>query len=123
VDETNPASFGTQVVDGFDVDGVRRIMPPAARQAKAGTELSGEDFFYPNPVEDIVRLDLSSAPEDAAITIRILDLKGKLMKKTELLTDPNQPEIDLDCRELSVGQYILTIEGSGLNETFRILKK
>jgi len=123
VDETNPASFGTQVVDGYDVDGVKRIMPPAARQAKAGTELNDEEFFYPNPVEDIVRLNLSSAPEDAPITIRILDLKGKLMKKTELLKDPKQPEIDLDCRELSDGQYILMIEGSGLNETFRILKK
>lgn len=123
VDETDPAAFGSQVVDGYDVDGVRRILPPAARQAKAGTSLSEEEFFYPNPVDDAVRIDLSAAPEDSQVSIIIQDMNGKLLKKTVLLRDPNQPEIDIDCRELPAGQFILNVEGAGLNETFRILKK
>ena len=123
VDESNPASFGSQVVDGYDVDGVRRIMPPAGRQAVAGNANAESDFFYPNPVENVISMDLSSAPEDAALTISLADLTGKIMKKTSLLKDPNQPKIDVDCRDLPGGQYILTVEGAGLNEVFRIFKK
>jgi hypothetical protein len=123
VDESNPTAFGSQVVDGYDVDGVRRIMPSASRQAVAGNANAEDDFFYPNPVDDVVRIDLSSAPEDASLTISLVDLKGKIMKKTSLLKDSNQPRIDVDCRELPGGQYLLTVEGAGLNETFRIFKK
>ncbi len=123
VDESNPASFGSQIVDGFDVDGVKRITPSPARQAIAGSQLAEGEFFHPNPVESELRLNLSAAQENGHIKIQITDLKGKVMKITELLSDHTEPEIALDCSELPAGQYILTVDGAGLRETRRILKK
>lgn len=123
VDETNPAGFGSQVVDGYDVDGVKRIMPSPGRQAVSGDRLEEGEFFHPNPIENIVRLNLSSAVKNSLVRIEIVDLKGRLMKKTELLFDEKEPEIDLDCQDLPGGQYILSVVGAGFRETRRILKK
>ena len=123
VDETNPAAFGSQVVDGYDVDGISRISPPATREAVAGSALGEGEFFNPNPVQDQIRLNLSSARENGKIQIRISGLDGKVMKVTEVLSDSSEPEISIDCRELPAGQYILSVEGAGLREIRRILKK
>jgi hypothetical protein len=122
VDETDPTAFGTQVVDGFDVDGIQRIMPPAAREAVAGSSLREGDFFQPNPVQETLQLDLSAAEEDNILNIRISDLQGRILQETKLLTDSRQTDLTLDCRGLPQGQLILTVEGAGLKETRRILK-
>lgn len=121
-DETDPTAFGTQVVDGFDVDGIQRIMPPAARQAVTESLLENGALFQPNPVAEVLHLDLSAAEENAAIRIRISDLQGKILQETHMLTDEEQKEFTMDCSGLPSGQLILSVEGAGLKETRRLLK-
>jgi hypothetical protein len=123
MDETNPLAFGNQVVDGYDVDGVQRIMPAPARQAIAGSTLAEGEFFHPNPVEDVILLDISAAKENSKLSFQITDLQGRIVRKMDLLTDQNEHEISMDCKDLPSGQYILTAEGAGIHETRRIIKK
>ena len=121
-DETDPTAFGTQVVDGFDVDGVQRIMPPAAREAVAGNKLNDGEFFLPNPVGEELRLDLSAAAENEEIVVRVSDLQGKMLKELRLVSGHSKKEFTMDCKGLPSGQLILTVDGAGLKETRRILK-
>jgi hypothetical protein len=122
VDETDPADFGSQLADGFDLDGVQRILP-AARMAVSGTYLQEGEFFKPNPVAEALHLDLSAAENNGVIHIRIFDMKGSIFQKTELLFDSKEPEINLDCKGLPPGQYVLQVEGAGLSEIRRIVKE
>lgn len=122
VDETDPGDFASMVVDGYDVDGVQRIMPPA-RQAVSGSFPEEGEFFQPNPVSASLHLDLSAASEEnSVISIYISDLQGRVLRETKILHDHQKPDITMDCRGLPVGQLILTVEGAGLKETRRILK-
>jgi len=89
----------------------------------ANTSLFDAAFFDPNPVEDVILLDISAAEEDSKISFQITDLQGRMVRKMDLLTDHNEHEVSMDCKNLPSGQYILTTEGAGIHETRRIIKK
>jgi len=89
----------------------------------ANASLSDAAFFDPNPVEDVILLDISDAAENSKLSFQITDIHGRIMKKLDLLTDQNEHEISMDCKNLPSGQYILTAEGAGIHETRRIIKK
>jgi hypothetical protein len=89
----------------------------------ANTSLLDAAFFDPNPVEDVILLDISDAEENSKLSFQITDIQGRIMKKLDLLTDQNEHEISMDCKNLPSGQYILTAEGAGIHETRRIIKK
>ena len=89
----------------------------------ANASLSDAAFFDHNPVEDVILLDISDAKENSKLSFQITDIQGRIMKKLDLLTDQNEHEISMDCKNLPSGQYILTAEGAGIHETRRIIKK
>ncbi len=76
-------------------------------------DLSGAKI-YPNPVSDILKIDLS-VERPIEVDFIVFDLSGKLMqtKKAKLIN--GSQTVELDCQGLSVGNYSLVIistEGS-----------
>ena len=122
VDETNPSAFGSQVVDGFDLDGVQRIMPSATRKALAEASLQEGGFLQPNPVGEMMHIHLGTSEKNGVVQIRISDIQGKLFQQSNIPIETEESEISINCKGLPRGQYILTVEGAGLRESRRIIK-
>jgi hypothetical protein len=75
--------------------------------------------LYPNPVSDILTLNLKEAMEEA--TISMSDIKGniKLVKK---YNDLKQQQLQFDVSELKPGEYILQLKTGKSIETFKLVK-
>ena len=76
------------------------------------TSLNAVDLsFYPNPVQDELRIDFEENVND--VMIRLFNINGQLMINQEF---PQAELIKLDMSKLSSGTYILdlTIKGESL---------
>ncbi len=124
-DTVNPVLFfgGLMLCTGLSFAQMGNKSQVSEDPTKVNISLLEEAFFDPNPVEDVILLDISAAEEDSKISFQITDLHGRMVKKMDLLTDQNEHEISMDCKDLPSGQYILTAEGAGIHETRRIIKK
>lgn len=77
--------------------------------------------FYPNPVSDILYLDLTDRDASTA-QIQVLSLNGKvLINKTFVL---NKRSIPIQLSSLSSGAYLLKVQmNTGKTSSYKILKK
>jgi len=85
----------------------------------AGGEISSEIFdFYPNPVKDVLILDLENSVVNAKV--EIYDTFGKLVfyKKYKMMS---REEIDISKIVLS-GVYFMKIENGNMSRTLKIIK-
>ncbi|MEO6731288.1 MAG: T9SS type A sorting domain-containing protein, partial [Ferruginibacter sp.] len=64
---------------------------------------------YPNPVEDVANLSITAINSSAKLSISVTDLRGRIVKTTELLTSDNKALIKLNVSNLSKGFYIITL--------------
>jgi hypothetical protein len=62
----------------------------------------------PNPATDVVRLDLELDKTAAEVTVRILDINGKLVR-TEQLENVHKGTYSFDVKSLSTGTYFMTV--------------
>jgi len=124
-DSVNPLYFfgGLMLCTGLSFAQMGNKSHVSEVPTKAITSLFDAAYFDPNPVEDVILLDISAAEENSKISFQITDLKGRMLRKMDLLTDQNEHKISMDCKNLPSGQYILTAEGAGIHETRRIIKK
>ena len=75
--------------------------------------------FYPNPVENLLYIDLSATDYENGV-VQILSLSGKVLKTTQV---NGESEVTLDASQLSNGIYLCQyINGTNI-KTVKIIKK
>jgi hypothetical protein len=74
--------------------------------------------IYPNPIQDILKIDLSQNQEP--ISFQILNLNGKCLK--EFSNQNTFGNIELDCSFLPAGVYLLKIRNANDVKTYKIQK-
>ena len=77
--------------------------------------------YYPNPVTDVLTIELDKTIENTA-TIQILDLHGKLLN-THIARIENSKVILHDLNYLSKGMYVVSVRAGEMNAAFRMVKK
>ncbi|MEH6535856.1 MAG: S8 family serine peptidase [Psychroserpens sp.] len=85
-----------------------------------GLSLQEEDFFefkvFPNPVTDILNVQIPSANE--IITLRIFDILGKTILEQIITTSSNQ----LDVSSMASGVYIVSFQSGNASKTIKLIK-
>jgi hypothetical protein len=84
--------------------------------------VKGEEIsYYPNPVIDLLTIDLNNNFSDD-LMIRIFSIDGKLMMNRHY-PDMQNNRLTLDIAGLSIGLYILDIQGSTISRSYKLVKK
>ncbi len=78
-----------------------------------------ELFFYPNPVKDIITLDLSGGSQQYDVAIEIYDNSGKLVR-SEMLSDS---ESKIDVSSIAPGNYVLKARVMGERFKWKFIKQ
>ena len=73
--------------------------------------------LYPNPIEDVLNIELGNSYDK--VDVKIYSLTGQMVKSTQLNNGLN---FKINLSELSSGLYILKIDSEGKTHTSRILK-
>lgn len=76
--------------------------------------------YYPNPANDVVHLDFSSLSSDA-LTAKIVDLSGKVLKQNKIDVYPGRNMMDIKVGDLPAGQYFLMLNNSQGSTTLKIV--
>ena len=64
---------------------------------------------FPNPVKDLANLDISTTNLNTKLFISLFDLKGRLVKYYELVTNAFSTVFKLDLTNLSNGYYVINL--------------
>ncbi|MFT6731721.1 MAG: serine protease AprX, partial [Glaciecola sp.] len=85
-----------------------------------GLSLQEEDFFefkvYPNPVTDILNIQIPSVND--ITTLRIFDVLGKLVLEQDITESSRQ----LDLSSMASGLYIMSFQSGNASKTFKLIK-
>lgn len=84
-----------------------------------------EDFTlkaYPNPVEDVIYLELTNVP-DQDISISILDPLGRIYTQSIHKIENNRVEIKLNDLKLNDGLHLLNVRSSHFSRVIKFIKK
>lgn len=85
-------------------------------------EISAVKFdFYPNPVEDIINLQLTSNNTDQ-IVINIVNVNGQIVKSEDLNVSGNQ-HIQINVSTLRKGMYLLYLKSNSGVYAERFIKE
>ncbi len=119
----NAASTGSCETFSYgEVEDYLVYLTPVARSKESfvyepGFEIGYEDdmfTLYPNPAEDFVNIRL---PENSNVTVKVVDLNGKLMKTIQLSGNN-----EINISDLSRGIYILDIFDGRKTTVQRLVK-
>lgn len=76
------------------------------------SELTATNFSVyvsPNPVKDLVTINLTNFKDDQVINLMVVDFKGSLISSTNLLVSSNDFKHKMDVSSLKSGVYFLNI--------------
>lgn len=93
-------------------------LTPVSSEAECRTVLSEQDtfgFVYPNPVSDVLRIDLIAGTE--ITSLKLYNLSGALLKRF----DSVQKEVDLS--DLTSGTYILNVQTANKEFEVKVIKE
>jgi hypothetical protein len=95
----------------FDKDGsfTYSNIIPVLLQKKQGL------VIYPNPVKEILHSQLFASNSEV-VAITVTDLQGKIVQQYKLQLQQGSNSINLNVSTLSVGSYVLTIQGRSLQQ-------
>ena len=90
-------------------------------------ELSSDDYLletklYPNPVDDVIHIELSNFIYDL-IKVNIFDMKGLKLLDQELQINDGKLTIDISRIGLKQGSYVLFVNSDGYQRIFKFIKK
>ncbi|MCR9015940.1 MopE-related protein [Aquiflexum gelatinilyticum] len=78
--------------------------------------------MYPNPVAEIINLELSGQVEEH-LEVSIYDLKGVRLFNQELKSEDGTLMLDISDLRLKPGMFVLMVNTNGYLQTFKFLKK
>jgi hypothetical protein len=79
-------------------------------------------MVFPNPTSDYVRVELNLSQRET-LTIEVMDLAGKLVKSDSRTLNAGAQNIELDVRELPVGNYVVRVTGETTLRSAKLLVK
>jgi Pregnancy-associated plasma protein-A/Secretion system C-terminal sorting domain/Fibronectin type III domain/Bacterial pre-peptidase C-terminal domain len=89
-------------------------------------EIDGNDTPFeevkiiPNPVADVLNIEWH-AEADAPVTIRLLDLTGREMKRIEKQMSKELTTVQMDVRNVQNGMYIVTLQQGEILQTKKVV--
>jgi len=83
-------------------------------EKQIGTEIS----VFPNPTDN--SFQITNLPVDENIKIIIYDINNKLLRE---VASNNQPSINIELIDVKTGIYFISVIGSKLNKTMKIIKE
>ncbi|HKK39076.1 MAG TPA: T9SS type A sorting domain-containing protein, partial [Cryomorphaceae bacterium] len=78
--------------------------------------------IYPNPTADITTISYLSDRSDK-LTLRVLDLTGKLLEQRILSTSIGQQKIEVDLSEFPQGLYLIGLEQNGSRSYAKVVRR
>ncbi|MCH6201975.1 T9SS type A sorting domain-containing protein, partial [Aquiflexum sp. LQ15W] len=78
--------------------------------------------IYPNPVIDLINLELSNREEER-VEISIFDMKGILLLNQEYDSENGTLILDISNLRLKTGTHVLLVNTNGHQQVFKFLKK
>lgn len=113
----NPfVDFPSLVEKTFGVNGSASCTPTAIRNNK-----TIDYTIYPNPVNNLLNIQLPNTVLNKPATIELVDLVGKIILQQEILLD-NDIEL-LDVSNLTKGIYMINIKYEGQNNVSKFIKQ
>ena len=134
-DKSDRANFVTELplADGFDVDGIICLNPPAAngRQAVASTEVVQEVSknvkrnisMYPNPADNQLFVTISGSEAGESMLLTVVDQMGREVKSMNITAIGANHREEVKMDDLMPGMYIVRVNGENVNTTKKIVKK
>jgi hypothetical protein len=100
-----------------DVTGIARLndkaFDPSSQVAVKMLPLSPKKcIVFPNPAVDFVQVDMSLDKENAAVTVSLIDLKGRIVASKTMKNIQNS-SIKMDTQHLPSGNYGILVRTSG----------
>ncbi|WP_197088536.1 LamG-like jellyroll fold domain-containing protein [Rufibacter radiotolerans] len=107
---------------------ISALYTPLASATAMSSVSMGNSFnkgvtLYPNPVKDKLHLDFGNARYQETITVSVVDLLGKVHLTSTQTLEGTHLELDLVPGRLSAGTYFLRVEGAGVHQVFRFVKR
>ena len=79
--------------------------------------------IFPNPIGDFANLTLTIT-EPTIVTVRVADLSGRIcLTHSQKLSSFGQQTVMLNTSKLNKGNYVITVEYQGNQDSYKILKK
>jgi lysyl endopeptidase len=115
---------GTYIVTVTDANGCTAIHTVVIdSQVGIGDVLGGVSFIvYPNPSLGIVNINFSNLNGDA-LTVRITDVRGRIITTGEAVNSQGEQTVVLDISEAAPGLYFLQVSNEAGTATKKLLKK
>ena len=119
-DRTNPADFGNQVVDGYDVDGITCIN---RMQSDRRVETLKSISLFPNPAVDQLTIAFHDVPTNELIDVRIYDMVGRVVYQNQVSLSNEVENVQVPVSNLRSGVHTLQITGAGVDHRQQIVKQ
>lgn len=74
---------------------------------------------YPNPVADMLHVDLPFGSDEVATTLTLVDLQGRVIRRIETASSSNT----MDVSNLNEGIYVLDVNARGTHKSFKVMVK
>lgn len=116
-DVSDPLAF-SQVVDGFDLDGIQCIRP----QQKQIVEDQSSISIYPVPVTSNMQIEYKGIEQGQTFTAEVFDPRGKQVLRTEIKTADSFGSLSIPMSELAPGIYVLQLTGTNLRYSEQFIK-
>lgn len=121
-DRTNPAHFGNQVVDGFDVDGIT-CLNAGASSARRGEITAERIDLFPNPAVDYFNVVFRGIAANENMNIRIYDITGRVVYQNTVTLAVEGENVMVPISDLRPGVHTLQITGEGVNHIQQVVKQ
>lgn len=125
-DISKASDFGTEVVDGYDVDGIQCIPYTPARLANNADVIDTHEQnlnVYPNPVESELSLYFDGIEVGQTIQLSMLDQTGRVVYTQTITPQSEIHQTQIEMKQLNAGIYMLQVLGENYNQTHKIVKK
>ena len=116
-DVSDPSGF-SEVVDGFDLDGIQCIRP----QQKQVVQKNESFTIYPIPVTSVLNVTFNEMKFGETLTAAVFDVMGKQVLRTEIKIDETSGSLSIPMSGLSPGNYVLQLTGTDLRYSEQFLK-
>ncbi|HEY0045558.1 MAG TPA: T9SS type A sorting domain-containing protein [Flavobacterium sp.] len=121
VDITDKTKFN-QVVDAFDVDGIKCINMPSSRRAEDAVEVA-HLVVYPNPVTDNFSINFEHMQPKENVLIEIIDMLGRTVYSKKVVLENADETVVVPTSELPTGVHNVRVTSESLNYTQQLVKK
>lgn len=93
----------------------------AATATEAVADALGQVQVYPNPLQDVLHVELTEA--GVFQTARIIDLQGRVIDQLEIAPDSHRLDWSFEARPLPAGTYFIEFIGPVQRSTLKVVKQ